>query len=59
MRSGYTIIRPVRSRALQKPVVSRTEVSTLRGRVDVVDITYEVVLNREQPINRKSEQRLV
>ncbi len=40
-------------------MVSLTEVSTLRGRVVVVDITYEVVLNREQPINRESEQRLV
>jgi hypothetical protein len=31
-------------------VVSRVEVSTLRGRVFVVDATYEVILDREQPI---------
>ena len=31
-------------------VVSRVEVSTLRGRVFVVDVTYEVILDREQPI---------
>jgi hypothetical protein len=31
-------------------VVSRIEVSTLRGRVFVVDATYEVILDREQPI---------
>jgi hypothetical protein len=31
-------------------VVSRVEVSTLRGRVFVVDATYEVILDREQPV---------
>ncbi len=31
-------------------VVSRVDVITLRGRVFVVDVTCEVVLNREQPI---------
>jgi hypothetical protein len=31
-------------------VVSRVEVSTLRGRVFVVDATYDVILDREQPI---------
>jgi hypothetical protein len=31
-------------------VVSRVEVSTSRGRVFVVDATYEVILDREQPI---------
>jgi hypothetical protein len=31
-------------------VVSRVEVSTLRGRAFVVDATYEVILDREQPI---------
>ncbi|WP_230530030.1 hypothetical protein [Microvirga roseola] len=31
-------------------VVSRVDVSTLRGRAFIVDVTYEVVLDREQAI---------
>jgi hypothetical protein len=33
-------------------VVSRVEVSTLCGRVFVVDATYEVILGHEQPIKK-------
>ena len=41
---------PGRVRSFVEGVVRRTEVSTLRGRVFVVEVTYEVVLDREQPV---------
>ncbi len=41
---------PGRVRSLVEGVVCRTNVSTLRGRVFVVDVTFEVVLDREQPV---------
>ena len=41
---------PGRVRSFVEGVVRRTDVSTLRGRVFVVDVTSEVVLDREQPI---------
>jgi hypothetical protein len=41
---------PGRVRSFVEGVVSRTDVSTLRGRVFVVDVTSEVVLDREQPV---------
>jgi hypothetical protein len=40
-------------------VVSRVEVSTLRGRVFVVDATHEVVLDREQPIQNGYQNYVV
>jgi hypothetical protein len=39
---------PSQVRSFVEGVVRRTEVSTLRGRVFAVDVTYEVVLDREQ-----------
>ena len=39
---------PGRVRSFVKGVVCRTEVSTLRGRMFVVDVTSEVVLDRAQ-----------
>jgi hypothetical protein len=41
---------PGRVRSFVEGVVYRTEVSTLRGRVFVVEVTSEVVLDREQPV---------
>jgi hypothetical protein len=41
---------PGRVRSFVEGVVRRTEVSTLRGRVFVVAVTSEVVLDREQPV---------
>ena len=41
---------PGRVRSFVEGVVCRTEVSTLRGRVFVVDVSCEVVLDREQPV---------
>jgi hypothetical protein len=41
---------PGRVSSFVEGVVRRTEVSTLRGRVFVVDVTSEVVLDREQPV---------
>src|ERR671921_1262679 len=41
---------PGRVRSFVEGVVCRTEVSTLRGRVFVVEVTSEVVLDREQPV---------
>jgi len=41
---------PVRARSFVEGVVCRTDVSTLRGRVFVVDVTYEAALVREQPV---------
>jgi hypothetical protein len=41
---------PGRVRSFVEGVVRRTEVATLRGRVFVVDVTSEVVLDREQPV---------
>ena len=41
---------PGRVRSFVEGVVCRTDVSTLRGRVFVVDVTSEVVLDREQPV---------
>ena len=41
---------PGRVRSFVEGVVRRTDVSTLRGRVFVVDVTSEVVLDREQPV---------
>ena len=43
---------PGRVRSFVEGVVRRTEVSTLRGRVFVVEVTSEVVLDREQPVKR-------
>ena len=39
-----------RVRSFVEGVVRRTDVSTLRGRVFVVDVTSEFVLDREQPV---------
>lgn len=41
---------PGQVRSFVEGVVRRTDVSTLRGRVFVVDVTSEVVLDREQPV---------
>jgi hypothetical protein len=41
---------PGQVRSFVEGVVCRTEVSTLRGRAFVVDVTAEVVLDREQPV---------
>ena len=41
---------PGRVRSFVEGVVCRTDVSTLRGRVFVVDVTSEVVIDREQPV---------
>src|SRR5919112_2685143 len=41
---------PGRVRSFVEGVVRRTDVSTLRGRVFVVDVTSEVVLDREQSV---------
>ncbi len=41
---------PGRVRSFVEGVIRRTDVSTLRGRVFVVDVTCEMVLDREQPV---------
>src|SRR5690242_4188275 len=41
---------PAAAMSFVEGVVSRVEVPTLRGRAFVLDPTYEVILDREQPI---------
>jgi hypothetical protein len=41
---------PGPTKSFAEGVVSRVDVSTLRGQVFVVDVTYDVILDREQPI---------
>jgi hypothetical protein len=41
---------PGPTKSFVEGVVSRTDVTTLRGRVFVLDVTYDVILDREQPI---------
>jgi hypothetical protein len=41
---------PALTKSFAEGVVSRVDVTTLRGRVFVVDVTYDVVHDREQPI---------
>lgn len=44
--------RPERTMSFVEGVVRRVDVTTLRGRMFVIDVTYEVILDREQRIGR-------
>lgn len=41
---------PGETMSFAEGIVSRVDVATLRGRVFVIDVTYEVILDREQPV---------